>query len=316
MKKIFTGILILAAFLFFSDTFAQHKIDFVFKVRYKKTLSYGYIWMTTTVDSGSFNEGQGYIVPPYTMPSEAAILQPAYDAIVGSVFKIDGGALNDDLFIDIILDSLDLNTGEYFQVFGDTLFIDLKIDVYVNGQLYPGHYFMNSGKYISYAIPKTTAFMNFINGIGMLATDLGFAYIGPQGWIPQGIITENTADTIKFKAVHLSKFGGGRGHITTSTEGAGLENLHGIPNKYALEQNYPNPFNPTTVIKYSIPKASNVELKVYNVLGSQVATLVSQHQNAGNYKVTFNATNLSSGIYFYSLKANNTLITKKMMLVK
>jgi hypothetical protein len=316
MKKIFTGILVLAAFLFFSDTFAQHKIDFAFKVRYKKTFSYGgFAWMTTTADSGSFNEGQEYIVPPFTMPSEASVLQPAYDAIVGSVFKIDGGALNDDLFIDIILDSLDLNTGQYFRVFSDTLFIDLKIDVFVNGQPYPGHYFFNSGKYVSYAIPKTSAFLNFISGLGMVATDLGFAYIGPEGWVPEGIITENTADTIKFKAVHLSKFGGGRGHIA-STNGVGLENLNGIPSKYALEQNYPNPFNPTTVIKYSIPKAGNVELKVYNVLGSEVATLVSQHQDAGNYKVTFNANNLSSGIYFYSLKANKILITKKMMLVK
>ncbi len=299
-----------------SDTFAQHKVDYVFKVRYKKTLSFGgYVWMTTTADSGSFTEGQGYVVPPYTMPSEASILQPVYDAIVGSVFKIDNGALNDDLFLEIILDSLDLNTGQYFYVFGDTLFLNLKINVFVNNQLYPGHYFFNQGKFMSYSIPKSPAFLDFLNTLGMLPTDLGFAFIGPSGWIADGIFTENSVDTVKFKAVHLSKFGGGRGHISNAT-GIGLENLEGVPNKYELAQNYPNPFNPTTEIQYSIPKAGNVELKVYNVLGSEVATLVSQYQNAGNYRVTFDASKLSSGIYFYSLKSGKIVITKKMTLVK
>ena len=316
MKKILTGFLILTAFLFFSDSYAQHKIDYVFKVRYKKTFSFGgYAWMTTTADSGSFNEGQGYVVPPYTLPGEASVLQPAYDAITGAVFKIDRGALNSDIFLEITLDSLDLSTKRYVNVFGDTLFLALKVEVFENGQPHHGHYYFNDGKYVSFAIPKSQAFLNFINILGMVANDLGFAYVGPTGWIPEGITTENTPDTVKFKAIHLSKFGGGRGHIS-SASGVGLENLEGMPTKYALEQNYPNPFNPTTVIRYSIPKAGNVELKVYNVLGVEVANLVSKHQDAGNYQVTFDASKLSSGIYFYTLKTNNILLTKKMTLVK
>ncbi len=90
----------------------------------------------------------------------------------------------------------------------------------------------------------------------------------------------------------------------------------GLPKTFALEQNYPNPFNPTTVIGYQLPVASNVSLKVYDVLGREVMTLVNGRQDAGAYNITLNGLNLSSGIYFYRLQAGNFVATKKMMLVK
>ena len=89
-----------------------------------------------------------------------------------------------------------------------------------------------------------------------------------------------------------------------------------LPDKFELSQNYPNPFNPTTLIKYSLPKAGNVSLKVYNVLGKEVATLVNGYQTAGNYKVEFNARGLASGLYFYRLTAGDFVSVKKMMLLK
>ena len=85
---------------------------------------------------------------------------------------------------------------------------------------------------------------------------------------------------------------------------------------YRLEQNYPNPFNPTTNITYVLPKAENVSLKVYDVLGREVATLVNEVKPAGAYTVPFNASNLASGVYFYKLQAGSFVQTKKMMLVK
>jgi len=85
---------------------------------------------------------------------------------------------------------------------------------------------------------------------------------------------------------------------------------------YRLEQNYPNPFNPTTNITYVIPKAENVSLKVYDVLGREVATLVNEVKPAGVYTVPFNASNLASGVYFYKLQAGSFVQTKKMLLVK
>ncbi|MFQ3599125.1 MAG: T9SS type A sorting domain-containing protein [Chloroherpetonaceae bacterium] len=90
----------------------------------------------------------------------------------------------------------------------------------------------------------------------------------------------------------------------------------GLPKQFALEQNYPNPFNPTTIINYQLPMASNVSLKIYDVLGKEVATLVNARQEAGTYNVNFNGSNLTSGVYFYRLQAGNFVQTRKMMLVK
>ncbi len=89
-----------------------------------------------------------------------------------------------------------------------------------------------------------------------------------------------------------------------------------IPNEIFLKQNYPNPFNPVTIINYSIPSTSYVQLKVYDTLGKEIATLVNEKQVPGNYEVTFNAGKISSGVYFYTLIFNNKIITKKMLLTK
>ena len=89
-----------------------------------------------------------------------------------------------------------------------------------------------------------------------------------------------------------------------------------IPSEYQLFQNYPNPFNPTTQIKYAISKNSNVILKVYNILGKEISTLINQRQNSGNYQITFDAKDLPSGIYFYKLQVNDFTDIKKMVLIK
>jgi competence transcription factor ComK len=88
------------------------------------------------------------------------------------------------------------------------------------------------------------------------------------------------------------------------------------PLGFKLFQNYPNPFNPTTTIKYDLPKQAHVTLKVYNILGQKVATLLNGVKQAGSYEVNFNASNLSSGIYFYRLKTGQNILTKKMILLK
>ena len=85
---------------------------------------------------------------------------------------------------------------------------------------------------------------------------------------------------------------------------------------YKLEQNYPNPFNPTTMISFSLPKASNVQLSVYNMLGEKVAELLNGNISAGKHTVNFNAANLASGMYVYRIKADNFVAVKKMLLLK
>lgn len=90
-----------------------------------------------------------------------------------------------------------------------------------------------------------------------------------------------------------------------------------LPGEYKLSQNYPNPFNPATVINYTVPEQANVTIKIYDVLGSEVATLLNNVEvAAGSYDVTFDASRLSSGIYFYTLNAGNFIQTKKMTLIK
>lgn len=97
----------------------------------------------------------------------------------------------------------------------------------------------------------------------------------------------------------------------------GVEKTDGvIPTEYSLEQNFPNPFNPVTIISYSIPQSSNVTLTIYNTLGQKIETLVNNLQEAGSYKVQWDANKYSSGMYVYQLHSNNTLITKKMILIK
>ena len=89
-----------------------------------------------------------------------------------------------------------------------------------------------------------------------------------------------------------------------------------LPKSFYLEQNYPNPFNPSTTIAYALAKPSNVSLKVFDMLGREVATLVSQKQDVGRYELQFSAQNLSSGIYFYQLRADEFFQTRKMVLLK
>jgi hypothetical protein len=86
--------------------------------------------------------------------------------------------------------------------------------------------------------------------------------------------------------------------------------------EYSLSQNYPNPFNPCTEINYSLAKSGNITLKIYNLLGSEVATLVNGFNEAGKHSVKFNANDITSGIYFYTIKADGFTSTRKMILMK
>lgn len=106
--------------------------------------------------------------------------------------------------------------------------------------------------------------------------------------------------------------------LDVSTDVENNNNVNEIPASYSLNQNYPNPFNPSTAISYQLSAASHVSLKVYDMLGREVATLVDEFQNAGKYNSKFSTVNsqFSSGIYFYTIRAGNFVETKKMMLLK
>jgi CubicO group peptidase (beta-lactamase class C family) len=95
-----------------------------------------------------------------------------------------------------------------------------------------------------------------------------------------------------------------------------VEEINNPISDFYLEQNYPNPFNPSTKIRYSIPQASNVTIKVFDILGNEIETLVNEEKPAGTYEINWYAENLPSGVYFYQLKAGTFVQTKKMLLLK
>jgi Secretion system C-terminal sorting domain len=97
---------------------------------------------------------------------------------------------------------------------------------------------------------------------------------------------------------------------------SGIKNNTNIPAEYKLEQNYPNPFNPATLIGYSIPKSGIVIIKVFDVLGREVSTLVNEYKFAGNYSVQFNAGKITSGVYFYRIESGSYVQTKKLVVLK
>jgi hypothetical protein len=102
--------------------------------------------------------------------------------------------------------------------------------------------------------------------------------------------------------------------LTEITASAAQESSH-LPETFLLNQNYPNPFNPSTKISYSIPQSSFVTLKVYDILGKEIAALVNEEKQAGSYEINFDTKNLSSGIYFYRIQVGNYSDTKKFILL-
>ena len=126
---------------------------------------------------------------------------------------------------------------------------------------------------------------------------------------------------VYYKISAVDNSGNESGYSDEASILVGLKNKNTIPTKFSLEQNYPNPFNPSTTIKYSIPsikgnQSAQTTLKVYNVLGMEIATLVNEVQSAGNYSVNFDASKLSTGIYFYTLNSGTFSQTKKMTILK
>ncbi|RJP61783.1 MAG: T9SS C-terminal target domain-containing protein, partial [Ignavibacteriales bacterium] len=132
-----------------------------------------------------------------------------------------------------------------------------------------------------------------------------------KGWIDEVEIFDSVLTSNQIFKLWMADSVGKCKETSTGVESEGK-----TPNDYMLWQSYPNPFNPTTVIQYQLPKSSSVTLKLYDILGREVSTLVNETQDAGMYKYKLNASNLSSGVYLYQLKAGTFTMTKKITLIK
>lgn len=141
-------------------------------------------------------------------------------------------------------------------------------------------------------------------------------WIAPDNWIVQDIIPGQyvNLDSLPFVQIDPVSIIGLETKLTDQIVSVATDET--IPDGFVLKQNYPNPFNPSTTIKYAIPTSEFVSLKVFDILGNEVATLVNADKSAGNYEVNFDATQLSSGIYFYKLQTSSFIGTKKMLLLK
>ncbi len=144
----------------------------------------------------------------------------------------------------------------------------------------------------------------FGTGGGMLSNS---AYAA-AGTIGQTVIGRSAGTTFAASAGFW-----GDGGVILSVEDPGTTE---IPAEYALRQNYPNPFNPSTTVKYELPKASQVNLSVCDMLGREVTTLVDEREEAGAHEVRFDASGLSSGVYFCRLKAGDFVQTRKLLLLR
>ena len=141
------------------------------------------------------------------------------------------------------------------------------------------------------------------------------AAIGSYNWtIPN---TPSTQCLVRISAVNNAAVNDVSDNTFTIEEGVSVEDLKsGIPDEYTLYQNYPNPFNPSTKIRFGIPNSEQVNIEIFNELGEKVASLLNSILSAGFYEVDFDASNLSSGFYFYKISAGNFNETKKMILLR
>ncbi len=154
----------------------------------------------------------------------------------------------------------------------------------------------------------------FINWQPLLSTqDTVWVAPGNEFWITKDIVPTNHIDLSFFGIDPFSIPGLETGDVVVPVEG---DNKPVIPIEIVLEQNYPNPFNPSTSISYKINNAQYVSLKIYDVIGNEVATLVDEYEPVGVYNVEWNASNYPSGVYFYQLKTEGFVETKKMILMK
>lgn len=154
---------------------------------------------------------------------------------------------------------------------------------------------------------------NFGHGVRR-STDAGLTWNDYNNGLPYlNTFTVRTAAGQSNK-LYVSTFGGSVYGVDQTMNFVKVQKS--IPLTFSLAQNFPNPFNPTTVITYQLPLTDYVTLKIYDVLGTEVATLVSEHQSAGNHSTTLNLSNLPSGVYFYSLREGSYSETKKLVLLK
>ena len=262
----------------------------------------------------SGQEGMEFLIPQRTLPPDLAAYQSYYDVFAGGTLGLEQGTLNENVTL-----HLDL---EYYKCSPENLkLLDaVRMSIRVIGEKTGPHdvftyYQFNEGKKGFIKLNAKKLF-EYLEKEGVKLDELVAWFYG------EGFTPDLTGITYKYDEVndpewfyiyldHFSKIVLGKISSPTS-----IKNSNQIPSRFSLEQNYPNPFNPSTKISWQSPIDSWQTIKVYNVLGNEVVTLVNQYLPAGKYEVEFDASKLTSGNYFYKLLINDFVQVKKMLLIK
>ncbi len=226
----------------------------------------------------------------------------------GGVFKYDNSTWSKlNIGYDFVWTIASNSNSLYAGTYGDGLYRSID-----NGNTWSKVTNLNTKYIYSIAVNNNTIYVaSWTNGV-FESTDNGNSWnsIGMGGLSVSTLIVSKNSDSVfagtKEGKIYISK------RITGVTSVESDE----IPTKYKLYQNYPNPFNPITTIEFDIPEKSTVKIKIYDILGREITTLIDKELDAGKYKENFNANNLASGIYFYSIEAGNFKAVNKMMLLK
>lgn len=170
---------------------------------------------------------------------------------------------------------------------------------------------------LTISVGDTVKWTNVLGSHNVVADDGSFTSgaVSSSNWVYEFVF--NTAGTYHYYcAMHGGPGGVGMSGVITVNKVTDVKDNNITAFKFELQQNYPNPFNPSTSISYQVPVKNNVTLKIYDVIGNEVAVLVNGEKPAGTYRVNWNAANMPSGVYMYKLQTGSFVQTKKMILMK
>ena len=308
------------------------KEDSVYKMWYTgyPPLQIGY---ATSTDGGiNWTKHPNPVLSPGTGWESLGVGYPSVIKVTGGYWMFYSGEVSGDV----------TRTGRAFSTDG----INWQKDMVNNPVLHPGdpgawdqdNYLarvivMNDSLFMCYTAQSVPG-NNGTTAIGFAkSADMGITWLKDAG---NPIITQGTSGSwdygrietgsILFKGDELKIYYDGSGSVTGNMGRVGLatspfepvsvDDEQTQPTEFTLEQNYPNPFNPSTTFRYSILTQSKVVIKIYDILGNEIATLMDEEKSVGTYELTWNAASLSSGVYFYQLTAGDFIQTHKMILIK
>ncbi|MFI5144093.1 MAG: T9SS type A sorting domain-containing protein [Ignavibacteria bacterium] len=266
-------------------------------IRYRYTQYYSILYVPTCKIDGVIQQDSPYSTESFTnyFNQRMAVSTPL------NVFVNDVRVAGDSIKATVILNlSSDLPAGDYkLRV--------MAIERLIHYTSPPG---TNGESDFAYCYRKS---FPDVNGVAAPTTAGTYTYTYTYKRLPEWVDTSVITVAFVQNDVNTEIINSGQGHYNPL-------GIHGkipvITENYALSQNYPNPFNPETNIKFSIPGSGNVTLKIYDILGNLVYTLVNGYLDAGSYNYEFSGANISSGIYYYKLTAGNFSETRKMILTK